>query len=201
MAEIYDKRIPYWQVGDKVFLSAYRGDQSARIRFPGLGPSKALSPARLGPYPVIGKVGMNAYRLDLPRSVKIHPVINARYLTLARESRFYPDHRGDSVAENPPAFYDEEFKEDLVYEVENILHKRVRGKPGRGLRTEYLIKWKGYEIDDATWEPPSNLKGCTKLIREFEQIILNKSDTNMLHRTIAPPEDDLSGIVISVMYV
>jgi hypothetical protein len=104
MAKIYDKRIPNWQVGDKVFLSAYRGDQNSRIRFPSLGPSKALSPARLGPYPVIGKVGMNAYRLDLPRSIKIHPVINERYLTLARESRFYPDHSGDSVAENPPAF-------------------------------------------------------------------------------------------------
>jgi hypothetical protein len=135
MAEIYDKRIPDWQVGDKVFLSAYMGDQSARIRFPGLGPSKALSPARLGPHPVIGKVGMNAYRLDMPRSVKIHPVINARYLTLARESKFYPDHRGDSVAENPPAFYDEEYKEDIVFEVENILHKRVKGTPCRGLRT------------------------------------------------------------------
>ena len=40
-----------------------------------------------------------------------------------------------------------------VYEVEKILEKRT--KKGK---TEYLIKWKGYEDEaENTWEPVANL--------------------------------------------
>jgi hypothetical protein len=48
------------------------------------------------------------------------------------------------------------------YEVERILEVRVR----KG-KTEYLIKWKGYDTeDDNTWEPVENLD-CKDKIDEF----------------------------------
>ena len=31
----------------------------------------------------------------------------------------------------------------------------------------YLVKWKGYEIEDCTWEPRSNLNSCADLILDF----------------------------------
>ena len=38
------------------------------------------------------------------------------------------------------------------HEVEEILDDRKRHG-----RREFLVKWKGYEIDDASWEPRVNL--------------------------------------------
>jgi hypothetical protein len=35
---------------------------------------------------------------------------------------------------------------------------------------EYKIKWKGYSLDECTWEPISNLKEVLPLIEDFEKM-------------------------------
>ena len=52
--------------------------------------------------------------------------------------------------------------EDL-YEVERILDKR---KSNKG-KTEYLVQWKGYGREDATWEPEQHLVNCEECIHDF----------------------------------
>lgn len=42
------------------------------------------------------------------------------------------------------------------------------------VQPQYLIKYKGYDDSENTWEPPANLN-CPKLIREFERDLLRKS--------------------------
>lgn len=47
-------------------------------------------------------------------------------------------------------------REPDEYVVEKILKKRILKKSGR---VEYLVKWKGYEIEESTWEPEENCVG------------------------------------------
>jgi len=54
------------------------------------------------------------------------------------------------------------------YEIENILEKRmISGE------AHYLIKWKGYDISENTWESKENLKNCMRTLQHFEEKIEN----------------------------
>jgi len=48
------------------------------------------------------------------------------------------------------------------FEVEEILDSRIKYK-----KLEYLVSWKGYSIEDRTWEPISNLENSEDLVKEF----------------------------------
>ena len=47
--------------------------------------------------------------------------------------------------------------------VEAILDKKLVRK-----KSYYLVKWKGYPLHDATWEPLENLKNTMEKVKEFE---------------------------------
>jgi len=60
--------------------------------------------------------------------------------------------------------------EEDEYEVEKVVDKRiVKGK------TQYLIKWKGFDEVDNTWEPDENLE-CPELIADYESTLTKKSN-------------------------
>ena len=71
---------------------------------------------------------------------KIHDMFHATLLQQYRENEVY----GANFPKPPPELVDRE----EVYEVENILRHR---KWGRGY--QYYVKWKGYPISEASWEP------------------------------------------------
>merc|ERR1712241_577247 len=50
------------------------------------------------------------------------------------------------------------------YEVENVVSKRETDEG----KVEYLVKWKGWNASDNTWEPIENLESSQELIDEFE---------------------------------
>jgi transposase InsO family protein len=65
MTRYYNRRrtpAPEYQPGDRVYLDA-SDIQTNR-------PSRKLSHRRLGPFPIVGRAGNNAYRLQLPLSMK-----------------------------------------------------------------------------------------------------------------------------------
>lgn len=52
---------------------------------------------------------------------------------------------------------------EIVFSVEKIVSKKVVGG-----KTQYMLKWKGYDSDENTWEPEENLD-CQDLLEEFNR--------------------------------
>ncbi len=84
----YDQKVseePDYEPGDKVWLSrkdAITGKEAIATS----RPSQKLEHRRFGPYKIIEKVGLKAYRLQLPKTAKIHPVFHVSRLKKFVES-------------------------------------------------------------------------------------------------------------------
>jgi Chromo (CHRromatin Organisation MOdifier) domain len=115
---------------------------------------KKMAPKWEGLFEIEEVLGLVTYQLKLPESWQIHKVFHAALLWPYRENEVY----GENYIRPPPDI--EEGEE--VYEVEQI---RKHRKHGRGY--EYLIKWVGFLITEASWEPKSNLTGATDILREY----------------------------------
>ena len=110
----------------------------------------------VGPYKVKGIVSSNAIELELPKSIKIHPVVN-----ISRVRLYRPQVKGQKKI--PPKQVVIEREEE--FKVEKILNKRtVRGKE------KFLVRWKGYTVGEDTWKNRENLENAKELVEEFERI-------------------------------
>jgi len=117
--------------------------------------TKKLTEKFIGPYVVRKIVSENAVELELPASLRIHPVVNIRKIMKYREQV-----EGQKKISPPPVKVDGE-KE---YKVEEILDRQER----RG-KMRYLVKWKGYTVEENTWEGLENLKNAMEKVEEFEK--------------------------------
>src|SRR5882672_2249324 len=153
MAHFYDthrREAPLYAVGDKVWLN---GQNITMTR-----PMKKLDHKWLGPYPVEKVISQSTYRLKLPSSFgQTHPVFS---VTLLRPCN--ADVITERVQRDPPPPVVRDGVEE--YEVECILDSRIfRGK------LEYLVRWKGYSIEEDEWRPSDDVKGAKRLVSEFHQ--------------------------------
>jgi hypothetical protein len=153
MKRYYDRGrqpTPIFKAGDRVYLDA------SDIRT--TRPSQKLSHRRLGPYEVLRPVGSHAYRLKLPRAMqRLHPVFPVVKLTHAQEDPIV----GRRPKPPPPPVLVEGEEE---WEVEELLDSRMfRG------RLEYLVKWKGYGREEASWEPRNHVH-APQLVAQFYRI-------------------------------
>ena len=107
---------------------------------------KKLKPIRYGPFTILEKIGMNAFRLELPPYMQIYSVVNVENLKLY-EPPMIMDERENvslpSVDEFAPEYMDE-LKEDV------ILDRRTR--TSRRGDVEYLrVGIKGSHPSKAKW--------------------------------------------------
>lgn len=149
------RRDAEYAVGAEVMLS------TKHINIKMKGTSKLL-PRWVGPFKVLQRVNPVAYKLELPASLKIHPVFHASLLKAYLPGRVSPP--------PPPEIVDDEFE----WEVEAVLaHKEVQtGRKKNRARTpvfkrQYLVKWLGYDEANNTWEPEENLANSSELIAEY----------------------------------
>jgi hypothetical protein len=81
-------------------------------------------------------------------------------------------------------------EDELEYEVESVLaHRDVRVRRNRNrartpvLQRQYLIKWKGYDESNNTWEPDRNWFNCQDKIDDYFARIRAGAGTNKQKRT------------------
>jgi hypothetical protein len=130
--------------GDLVLLSSKRLKialaENAKEKF---------QPRYYGPYKVLKVVTPVTYKLDLPPTLKIRPVINAKYLKeYVDGAETFPD-RPEYKPPPPP---------DIIKDQEHFLVEAFRGHSGTGSRLRLLVKWKGYPESENKYRPIKALR-------------------------------------------
>jgi RNase H-like domain found in reverse transcriptase/Reverse transcriptase (RNA-dependent DNA polymerase)/Integrase zinc binding domain/Chromo (CHRromatin Organisation MOdifier) domain/Integrase core domain len=139
-----------FNVGDKVWLST-RNIKSTRL-------SKKLDYKRIGPYRITQVINANAYRLELPRELRIHDVFHVSLL-----DRYTPPGPGQPQPEPLPTIAASEDTEE-EWEVERILDSKRRYR-----KLHYLVQWAGYDYVRTSWEPAENLENASQLVEQFHR--------------------------------
>uniref|UniRef100_A0A803SPZ4 Gypsy retrotransposon integrase-like protein 1 n=1 Tax=Anolis carolinensis TaxID=28377 RepID=A0A803SPZ4_ANOCA len=142
---------PEIKVGDRVWLST---------RFlPSHRPCRKLDARFIGPYTVVAHLNPVTFKLQLPRSMRIHPVFHRSLLLPADGVR--PD-----VYQLPPAPTLVDGEEE--FEVQDILDSRIHRR-----RLQYLIDWVGYGPEERSWEDASTVH-APDLVQRFHRTYPSK---------------------------
>ena len=99
---------------------------------------------------MVKEINRVEFKLKLPNDWRVHPVFHCYLL--------HP-FKGDVPSNLTHPLVEPGHK----YEVKKILKSRiVRGK------SQYLVKWKNYAIEEATWQTEADCGNCRELVKIFE---------------------------------
>lgn len=126
-----------FQIGDHVYLKLqpYRQHSLKSRKVP-----HKLSPRFYGPFRIVDRVGVVAYKLALPDGAAIHNVFHVSQLKLCPNPSMTTAALPQYLAET-----------GMTKEPEAILDKKMVKRQNRAV-TKVLVQWKGQTPDQATWE-------------------------------------------------
>lgn len=68
-------------------------------------------------------------------------------------------------------------KQNIPLSEDEYVVERIIGKKIKHGKVKYLVKWDGYETDEATWEPIENLVTAHLAIQNYEKNLRPEKDT------------------------
>ena len=151
-----------FQVRDKVMLKLtpqiWRKFRSESVH-------RGLIPKYDGPFEVVKRVGIVAYKLKLPEKLQIHPTVHVSFLK--------PYHRDEQdPARNEARCAPPTVMVQFDHEMDRILNKKVTGNvKGGNMITYYLVKWKGAAETKTSWEKVSTLWQFENEVKAFKDTL------------------------------
>jgi hypothetical protein len=136
-----------FEVRDMVWLST-RHFRTTR-------PSKKLDYKRTGSYTVSKVITKNAYKLDLPYTIRKHNVYKVSLL-----DQYTPPTTGQPPSEPQPTVVDDSDK----WEVDRIFDSKQRNR-----KLHYLVQWAGYSYVRTSWEPAENIGNAQELVDDVHR--------------------------------
>jgi Chromo (CHRromatin Organisation MOdifier) domain len=121
------------------------------------GYSSKLTAKFMGPFPIVAAIGNIAFKLDLRATISIHPVFHVSQLKPCE-----PSNTSTGIT-NPGRIYAD--KRGEFYEVEKIVAKKRAGRSWK-----FLVKWKGWEHFNKSWEPLANVRHLSDLIAAAPEV-------------------------------
>jgi Chromo (CHRromatin Organisation MOdifier) domain len=140
--------VPY-KLGDQVWLDTRNLKTTHH---------KKIGPKREGPFEIMKVIGPVTYQLKLSTTWRIHNAFHTTLLQQYKETEVYGANFPKPPPEGPELIGEE------VYEVENILRHRKWGR-----KHEYYVKWKGYPISEASWEPEEVFSDDGDLLMHYKE--------------------------------
>ena len=114
-----------------------------------------------GPFEIIQKLSSVSYRLRMPASFGMHPVLNIEHLERYQES---PEEFGERPKIRMKRM---DFKELPEYQVERIVAESWRkGRNGKRIPI-YRVRYTDYGPEADTWEPRQNLKNAPAVLGDW----------------------------------
>jgi hypothetical protein len=118
--------------------------------------NKKISTKQEGPFKILEVLGPVTYRLQLLQHWKMRNSFHAPLLTPYTENEIY----GPAYS-RPPA---DIIEGEPEWEDDRILKHR-RGKGG----TKYHVLWKGYRIDEASWQTEGDLEHAQEALEDYRR--------------------------------
>ncbi len=127
------------------------------------GVGRKLLPKYDGPFEIMEVISPVAYRLRLPATYRIHPVINRAFL-----EAYHPPPAEFSNNRPKKPFQREHFDAQPEFEIERIIDERMsRGQRGMRIR-KYRVRWVGYDETYDEWLTRAQLRNAPGTLRDWE---------------------------------